>query len=306
MMTRENTTGGVVAAMLNNTASLRGIDETSLTWLEILTTVIGILAVVLNGSLLIAMVRYRSTIFTSKGAYLVANMAMADLLTGLNSSLLNLKKSFQFSENLTKAMFSIISTIAISSFLTIFVMSLERCIAIGFPIKAKVWLSKTRTIKSCVAVWSIATLSCACTVVFGDIVSFCFSIVFEITILCTMFFYYQIAIKLKQRRTFLTSMQPTGDRGMRSNADLQRDCQMTTVVVTITLIFIITALLYMVAGNILLVRRLFTVANYDSQLQLFIQFYFPVQLINFVLNPIVYAWRLPNYRLALLRTLHCR
>ena len=306
MMTRENTTGGVVAAMLNNTASLRGIAVTSLTWLEILTTVIGILAVVLNGSLLIAMVRYRSTIFTSKGAYLVANMAMADLLTGLNSSLFNLKKSFQISENLTKAIFSIICTSSISSFLTIFVMSLERYIAIGFPFKAQVWLSKTRTIKSCVAVWFIAALSCACMVVFGDNVSFCLTTIFEISILFTTFFYYKIAIKLKQRRTFLTSMQPTGDRGLRENADLQRDCQMTTVVVAITFISIMTAVPYMVAANIFLVRRMFTVENYDPQLQLFSQFYFPVLLVNFVFNPIVYAWRLPNYRLALLRTLHCR
>ena len=306
MMTIENTTGDVIDAMLNSTASHGGIAETRLTWFDILTIVVGILAVVLNGSLLIVMVRYRSTIFTSKSAYLIANMAMADLLTALNSSLWSLKNTYKLPQVLTTATLSTFWTSVLASFLTIFVMSLERYIAIVFPFKAQVWLSKTRTIKSCVAVWFIAVLCCACKIVFGEIVSFCLTTIFEITILVTMFFYYKIAIKLKQRRTFLTSMQQTGDRSMRGNADFQRDCQMTTVVIAITFIYIITAVPYMIAGNIFLVRRLFTVANYDSQLQLFIQFYLPVQLINFVLNPIVYAWRLPKYRLALLRALQCR
>ena len=306
MMTIGNRTVGVISAMFNNTASHGGITETRSMWFDILMLVIVILAVVLNGWLLIAMVRYRSTIFMSKGAYLVANLAIADVINGLNLSVLGLKNTFQLPEALTTAVSSIFWTSLVASFFTIFVMSLERYIAIVFPFKAQVWLSKTRTIKSCVAVWFIAVLCCACKIVFGEIVSFCLTTIFEITILVTMFFYYKIAIKLKQRRTFLTSMQQTGDRSMRGNADFQRDCQMTTVVIAITFIYIITAVPYMIAGNIFLVRRLFTVANYDSQLQLFIHDNMPVQFMNLVVNPIVYAWRLPDYRLALLRTIHCR
>ena len=63
--------------------------------------VIAILGVVLNGWLLIAMVRYRSTIFMSKGAYLIANLTISDLINSLNSSMLGLKHTFQFPEALT-------------------------------------------------------------------------------------------------------------------------------------------------------------------------------------------------------------
>ena len=63
--------------------------------------VIAILGVVLNGWLLIAMVRYKSTFFISKGAYLVANVAISDLINSLNSSMLGLKHTFQFPEALT-------------------------------------------------------------------------------------------------------------------------------------------------------------------------------------------------------------
>ena len=155
-MTIENTTGDVIDAMLNSTASHGGIAETRLTWFDILTIVVGILAVVLNGSLLIVMVRYRSTIFTSKSAYLIANMAMADLLTALNSSLWSLKNTYKLPQVLTTATLSTFWTSVLASFLTIFVMSLERYIAIVFPFKAQVWLSKARTIISCITVWFIA------------------------------------------------------------------------------------------------------------------------------------------------------
>ena len=306
MMTIGNKTVGVISAMFNNTASHGGIAETRSMWFDVLMLVIGILAVVLNGLLLIAMVRYRSTIFMSKGAYLVANLAIADVINGLNLSVLGLKNTFQLPEALTTAVSSIFWTSLVASFFTIFVMSLERYIAIVFPFKAQVWLSKTRTIKSCVAVWFIAVLCSACEVVFSDIVSFCLTFIFEITILVTLFLYYKIAIKLRQRRTFLTSMQPPRARGTRANANLQRDYQLMTVVVALTIITIFTALPYMVATHISCARKLFTAAKYDPNLQLFLYDNMPVQFMNLVVNPIVYAWRLPDYRLALLRTIHCR
>ena len=302
MMTPENTTSGT----LNDT--FPGIVGTNITSYDILTTVIGILAVVSNVLLLIAMVRYRSTILTSKGAYLIANLAIADLLTGLNSSLWGLQYAFQLPQALTKAIFSILWTTVQTSFLTILViMSLERYMAIVFPFKAQVWLSKTRTLKCCVGVWLISAMCGACMALSPLIVQFCLTIVFEITILITMFFYCKIIFKLRQRRMIFTFMQPPGARDTHSNVDLQRwEYKLITVELSLMLIFIITVLPYMVAGQIYLVRYRFTVANYDPKLQLFIGYYLPVELMNFVLNPIVYAGRLPKYRLALLRTLHCR
>ena len=299
-MTIEKTTGG----MLNK--NLPDTFWTSIKSYDVLMTVIGILGVVSNSLLLIAMVRYRCTIFTSKGAYLIANMAIADLLTGLNCSrCMGLRITFQLSQALDKALYSIWWTSIEVSFLTILVMSLERYIAIVFPFKAQVWLSKARTIKSCVAVWLIAVLCGVCIALYPLIVHVCLTIFFEITILVIMFFYYKIIIKLRERRAILTSMQSTGTRSTRSNADLPREHKVTTVVVILVVILIITVLPYILATQISSVRRLFRVTNYDPKLQLFISYYFPFKMI-LVLNPIIYAWRFPNYRLALLRTLHCR
>ena len=307
MMTN-NSTGGVISSMFNNntTASPGGVADTSITPYGIFTTVIGILAVVLNGLLLIAMLRNTSTIFTSNGAYLVANVAIADLLTGLNSSLWGLQNAFRPPEALTDAMLSLYWTSIEASFLTIFVMSLERYIAIVFPFTAEVWLSKTRTIQSCVVVWIFSAVCGACITFSRFIASFCLMVVFEITILFTTFLYYKIFIKLGQRRGCLPSLQLTSARGTCRNAELQREYQLTTVVVALTFILIVTVLPYMVGGQIMILAgRLPPVTKYPK-LQLFLHYYLPVELMNFVFNPIVYAWRLPKYRFALLQTLQFR
>ena len=172
------------------------------------------------------------------------------------------------------------------------------------PILAFQGTDPSRAVSQCGSSPSSATR--ASKLFFKEIASFCVAIVFEIAIIVTMFFYYKIANKLRQWRTFLMSMQPPGTQGTRDNADRQPDYQLMTVVVSTTFILIITVLPYVVARHILHVRRLFTAAHDDPRLQLFFDYYWPVQLTNFVLNPIVYAWRLPNYRLALLRALQCR
>ena len=175
MMQIENTTDG----MLNHT--FPGIVRTSITSYHIMTIVTGILAGISNGLLLIAMVRYRSTFFTSKGAYLIANLAIADLLTVLNFSLWGLNNAFRLSQALGEAILTISWSSTEASFLTILVMSLERYIAIVYPLKAQVWLSKSRTIKSCVAIWFIAAVCGACMSLYPLTAKFCFTIVFQIT-----------------------------------------------------------------------------------------------------------------------------
>ena len=259
---------------------------------DILTTIIGGMAVILNGLLLIAMIRNASKIFTSNGAYLVANVAIADLLTGLNSSLWGIKKLFLLSETVTNASFSLFWTSIEASFLTIFVMSLERYIAILHPFKANLWLSKTRTIQSCILIWIISGL-CGIYMTFNkETARLVLALFFEITILVTCFLYYKIFIKLEERRKSL----PLQLSNINGNSELQREYQLTTVVAVLTIILIVTVLPYMIAGQI-------SVTIYDANLRLFLHYYFPVELTNFLLNPIVYALRLPKYRSAILKTL---
>ena len=268
-------------------------NASSQTPYDILTTIIGVMALTLNGLLLIAMVRNTGKIFTTNGAYLVANVTVADLLTGLNSSLWGIKESFLLSEPIRTATHTIFWITVEASFLTIFVMSLERYIAILHPFKAGRWLSKSRTIQSCILTWIVSGLCGLCMIFYAEKTRLFLACVFEITILVTCFLYYKIFIKLAERRACLPS-QLNGNHG---NSDLQREYQLTTVVAVLTLILIVTVLPYTIAGQISILT------SDNPRLTTFLLYYLPIELSNFVLNPIVYALRLPKYRHAILKTL---
>lgn len=282
------------ASSINNTLSHKTLPYNPY---DILTIIIGVMAVILNGLLLISMMLNANKIFTSNGAYLVANVAMADLLTGLNALIWGIKTLFLLPETVRDASFSILWTSIEASFLTVFIMSLERYIAIIYPFKANILLSKTRTILSCIAAWVLSALTGICITYYKEKTRLFMALFFEITILVTCFLYYKIFVKLGERRDCLPS-QLSGNQG---NSDLQREYRLTTVVAGLTVILIVTVLPYMIAGQI-------SISTKDnSNVKLFVRYYFPVELMNFVLNPIVYALRLPKYRLAILQTLRgCR
>ena len=280
-------------ANITSTLTVKNGSSDDQTPYDILTTIIGAMALLLNGLLLIAMVRNAGKIFTSNGAYLVANVTVADLLTGLNSSLWGIKKSFMRSEPIKIATMPFFWTTVQASFFTIFIMSLERYIAILHPFKAGRWLSKSRTIQSCILTWILSGLCGLCMIFYTEKMRLFLATLFEIIILVTCFLYYKIFIKLAERRASL----PLQLNGSHGNSDLQREYQLTTVVAVLTLILIVTVIPYTIAGQINILT------NDNPGLMTFLRYYFPIELMNFLLNPIVYALRLPQYRYAILKTL---
>ena len=87
--------------------------------------------------------------------------------------------------------------------------------------------------------------------------------------------------------------------------DLQREFRLTYVVVLLTVVEMITVLPYMIGVQIYISYKLSPLDPDKSNIRSFVLYYLPFELSNFALNPIVYAWRLPKYRQALLHTFKC-
>ncbi|XP_046854153.1 melanocortin receptor 3-like [Xenia sp. Carnegie-2017] len=279
--------------ILNNISQQKNSYEKEPTPYDILTTSIGLMAVILNGLLLIAMFRNTEKIFISNGAYLVANVAMADALTGINSSLWGIKTLF-LSKPARIVSMSIFWITIEASFLTIFIMCLERYIAIVYPFKANLWLSKRLTLYGCLLTWIISAV-CGISIAFNkNTTQIVLAFFFEITIIVTCFLYLKIYFKLRERRLDCT---PGALCDNHSNHDLQREYNLTLVVTVLTIILVVTVLPYMVGGQFSIYYK------NNRTLALFLRYYFPVELTNFVLNPFIYAIRLPKYRRAILNTL---
>ena len=165
-----------------------------------LVLTVGIASVVFNGALLIAMTFNSRKVFASLGSYFIYNLAIADFVTGVNSIV------WGISELMPPEAFSIESRLVLLTifwitvqvaFYTVFVMSTERLVAIVFPFKAALLMSRKKTTVYCIAVWILA-------VVCGGLfhwkihpVQFFLTIVFEVVIVCIVIEYVLVFRQLR-------------------------------------------------------------------------------------------------------------
>lgn len=280
---------------------------------EALTLAIGILSVLFNGTLLIVMTLNSRQVFASLGSYFIANLAVADLITGLNSIGWGMNGFHPFSLGVQKALLCVFWITVQVSFYTILVMSTERLIAIVFPFRAALLMSKKKTVLYCVAVWIVAiicavfiNLECGKTVMFALIVFFELAII-AIVIEYVFVFRQLRALWQHSKKRVLHGKQSSvaASGGCKETSDVQREYQVTVVVVTLAVILVLTVFPYNLATQVYLACELFrpsACVGREEVLQKFMWYYFPIELLNFVLNPVVYAWRLPKYRKAFLVT----
>lgn len=282
-----------------------------------LVLTVGIASFVFNGALLIAMTFNSRQVFASLGSYFIYNLAIADFVTGVNSivwGISYLVPPEAFSIEAKMALLTIFWITVQVAFFTIFVMSTERLVAIVFPFKAALLMSKKKSTVYCIAVWIVA-------VVCGGLINwkvyhiqFFLTIVFELVIVCIVVEYILVFRQLRvlwqsSKTRAVYNGHNNNDAESTKNkktTDLQREYEVTIVVVTLAVILVVTVFPYMIACQIILSYNLFdTPLPYDHPVEKFYLYYFPIELLNFVVDPIVYGWRLPKYRKAFLDTFVC-
>lgn len=276
---------------------------------EALTLGIGILSVLFNGILLLVMTLNTRQVFASLGSYFIANLAIADFVTGLNSIGWGINGFHPFSLAVQNALLCVFWITVQVSFYTIFVMSTERLVAIVFPFRAALLMSKKKTVIYCVTVWVVAIVCAGLTNADKHAPYFALIVVFEIAITIIVIEYVFVFRQLRvlwqhsKKRVVYTHQGSATRSPSQATTDVQREYQVTVVVVTLAVILVVTVLPYMIATQVYLSCQIFrsSCGGLDV-LQKFMWYYFPIELLNFVLNPVVYAWRLPKYRKALLAT----
>ena len=75
--------------------------------------------------------------------------------------------------------------------------------------------------------------------------------------------------------------------------------KLTAVVLLLVGILALTVLPYLLASQIQIGYLIFCKCRPPKVLMNFTHYFFPVELLNFAVNPLVYAWRLPQYRRSL-------
>ena len=253
---------------------------------RIVILVIGGLSLLINGILLVILYLDPLKKFRTTTSYLIISLTISDFLTG------GLAWAYAYNCVDTFCVLHIIfSATILSSLFMIFFMACERFVAVTYPLQAKSLITRPRIRLFIAANWLAST-------VLGGLVGglpdpehkyleFSLFIIIVILVLVLVVIYFMIIWRTKHRPTISSEAMCT--RGLRI---IQREQRLTRALFLLIAVLMVTIVPY------------FTARTVDTGYFIFSDpidglYYFPVVLLNFVLNPIIYAWRLQDYRQSL-------
>ena len=277
--------------------------------------VIGILGIFTNGIILIVMYLDPFKCFRRPSMYFVMSLAFSDVATGIASCMFAMKK-YATSEYFQKVALSAIWASVENSFVTILLMAIERYIVIRYPIKAKFIITTRRIFIAIAATWLVSTILGAGVsfpepysnyIMFGVLIECFLIILIMLGIYVRMAVLLRKASKIFREKTFSRHSRNEQDSRHSRNEQEKKPKDdhyhrtLNIVVFYLALVLIITVLPHLILGQIYLSYRFFYPATHEIPVALKYAPYisFPVELLNFVLNSVIYAYRLPQFRAAL-------
>ena len=264
--------------------------------LAIVTLFIGLCSIFTNGILLLILFfdplkKFRPLLTT----LFIISLAISDLITGATGV------GFAIYHG-NRILYTVLWASIISSFSTICLMSWERLIVVTHPFKAKSIIRKRRVLTAIAISWTVSIAIGVVIYIYytpsdrlieAGILSICFiCILFNVVLLCVIY-----AVIIYQMNKVPPQLQAS--RSRRSRESIKNERRLTGVLILLVLTLLLTVVPYIVASVMFGYFRLFQNDQQPPGLITFITYYFPVELINFAVNPLIYAWRLPDYRKSL-------
>lgn len=264
---------------------------------------LGILAsfgVLFNGLLLFILWRNKTTEFRSATSFVIGNLALADCLTGIAVILFVVQYDYA---PIAHFQLSMVWTTIEASLLSLMVLSIERTIAFSHPFTTSSIVTVKRTIFVLVLTW-IISITCGICVYFYTVpTQFGLTVVFEVSVFVFIIGQGFIFFKMRQRNNEMLIRNREISRGTRKAMRQTTNNHVTKVVLILVFVVVVTVLPYMIGLQIiywtLLGYKPGASAEIFDGVATFIHYFYPIELINFAVNPIIYAWRLKRYRRAL-------
>ena len=257
---------------------------------DILTIVVAIIGIFLNGLLLILCRKRLPGIYV----IFVRNLATADLCTALSSLAWAFRRLIS-----SRRMWDIIAlfswTSVFVSFLTLLAVVVQRYIAVVHSVWSHSTMKKYSKLfkQISVAMWLVST-PCGILYYFKRIItSFVLTFIFEAIIIITIVLYFKIYKFLRKYR--MQNRQGIFANQRQFQLNMKKEAKLTVVVFWITGVLIVGVLPYIIllqirTSHLLFGNRQFLRCNTDIILR-FSSYWFVVEMLSFSLNPIIYAWR---------------
>ena len=266
---------------------------------DVLLIIIGSLAVLLNGLLLLLIANNRKIFLRTRVSFLVANLSLADFLTGAMLVLVIMLRLMQSRDIFKGFQFFFLCTSIQISFLTLLLMSLDRVVVATLPLTWSRLLTRRRTVFAIAVVWALS--------IFGGIMIQYHTkkkrlamLLFQEISVCLFtashVFIFQFLKRQRRRLVYLIRWSALELSALVDMPLQASHAQITSVVLTLMLVLIVTYLPYIIRLNMLMATKStdIPVLQFDTVFRYTQAFSY----LNFAVNPIIYAWRLKVYRRA--------
>ena len=260
------------------------------------------IGVAVNSLLLIVIIRNPLRNLRKRSWLTITNLAVADLLTSAATMLLShydMEERKEEGNILTlKFSYAFIHIGYSASFFMLLLFSIEVYIATKNPLHCHLILTRNKVLWASAGFWLLAVL-------IGSSHFWSDAYPMEIIIICIGVLELAVVVVIILRILVILNVR----KSRRHIADqIQSGSHTSRLTVTFLLLFVvymITAFPYFVIEQIhfLSHSKPEWKINFEHD---FIVYYLPIAYVNFMVNPLIYAWRMPDYRRALVALVTCR
>ena len=252
---------------------------------------IGGLSLLTNGILLLILYLDPLKKFRTTTSYLIISLTISDFLTG------GIACAYAFGN--PPVIIGIFWATILNSIFTVFFMSCERLVVVVHPFKAKRLITKSMIRVFIAASWLVSSvlggLMCVLQMSHMEYLELVLFSTILIFVLVLVVMYFAIIWHTKHKPTF--SPESKCNRGV-TIAQHQR--RLTGVLLLLVAVLMATVVPYLTVMAVFAGYSIFSDPRLvPNGFRVFSNYYFPVELLNFVVNPIIYAWRLQDYRQSL-------
>lgn len=188
-----------------------------------------------------------------------------------------------------------------ASLMSLMFLSLERMLIFHYPFASKTVVTVKRTIIVISLIWIFA-ITCGFLVHFYTVITqLAMTILYELCVVIFLLSQGYVIFKMQQRKRGNLLCDRDVSMVTRKHIYKQRmNNHVTTVVLILIVIVVVTLLPYMVVLQIYFLSALGfrppLSQSTETVILKFIKYFYPIELLNFIVNPIIYAYRLKRYR----------
>ena len=234
-----------------------------------------------------------------RGAWItILNLSIADFSACIVNFVLSLLSQINDQETLQRAATPITffwMFASSASFMLLTLLTAQMYIIIKYPIRSKLALTGKNIVLACMTIWVLAVGLGLTDIIYIWSNSYLYSYIGNIAVL-------ELAVAVQVVLKILIVVEILSNRESIRNAKNRKQNDVAKTVMMLNVILIVTAFPYFLAKQIEYIERL-KCSNSESLLSNFPYYYEPICLLNFVVNPVLYSLRMPDYRRSLIALL---